>query len=1104
MQTIIGREFIMGIIQNICANWAEVLLGHKYQCEKINNKIQELIDFISKYEPNQNRIFLDDLQATFSIDNIKKILKDVNATDNIDMESVLKEELEELCQTYNTLEEGKRFRELIIELFFKVTVECNPELANRLFYCRLSNQHGMIYDKLVAIECQNNKILANQDSYLKDSNPKQLTKNNNQILIISKHDEDLFNWELNYPRTDVLFGDDKKKKKTILQLIETWNNERNQYPGWFIIPVEKRECLCAFTRDESLIWTTKDLLFQDRFDFVFELLWRYEKGMKLYSHLLQEKVYCLFIEYININDWSNVNNNEKWFFIGRSLLREFREDMNWKDWQYVYEYLLDKSSLFDSGKEELNLEYIKQLFFKMKISDVKSILQECRFSENSFAIKLQVCGMMAECGLLQEAKEEVSSLIKYMKNYLAEIDEDNKREIVYIRSVIVCSQELLSFIIQGMNPFDRTEELRSLWDQKEENARYYDFEKEKSYWTNNLYNYYCKHKEEPFELNRNIRTKTWGEDGFEKIYGFYRVLDKLALPLHICMTRLLPNQEIEFIDSLAHNVPYLGCYCLLRTGNEKAVKTIISRKYCIQVGFKTCRGLYDYVLRCIDQNIASMESNRKRGNSYTHLFNNGLEILKRLVSVSTIVQQKRIISLMCKMIDSNIILEYRVMDKWISQVLGVVDEKVKAQNLNEFLLLSTNERKNKNEGVDPFEIISCSALSKNIYERTPLDSSAVDELLHKAEQSEEQRQVIIHRLFKLFEWNLLSEEQLCRFSQLSWKKVDEKSGLPNFEQYYAAAFVRWPSPKEINAEELVRKHIMNRNWYDELKTSSFNAVTMGISRIFDEIKCLNSLYPELLSKNDKEIIIGRLIELWNSGKATYERYDDKNSYNEEFIDRYRAVVKVIGTFLFKNMRITPGLKDAALQMFLEMNAFGINTLEAESVFCETEIEAGDLTKRIIDCFYCDDNKTIVDATNAAENIIMKWPDSDVSRCLLEEEILLIRFGRQPGLQYYFISIYNLIYCDCLKLSDEMLIALNKALIECANYTAYEKCNNKTEKEIKNNILLRCSCARTAYILYRYIIQKKSEIRLEGIKLWKTIMCDATQDEFAEVKRLWIS
>jgi len=105
---------------------------------------------------------------------------------------------------------------------------------------------------------------------------------------------------------------------------------------------------------------------------------------------------------------------------------------------------------------------------------------------------------------------------------------------------------------------------------------------------------------------------------------------------------------------------------------------------------------------------------------------------------------------------------------------------------------------------------------------------------------------------------------------------------------------------------------------------------------------------------------------------------------------------------------------------------------------------------------------------------------------------------------YYISIYNLIYCDCLKLSDEMLIALNKALIECANYTAYEKCNNKTEKDIKNNILLRCSCARTAYILYRYIIQKKSEIRLEGIKLWKTIMCDATQDEFAEVKRLWIS
>ena len=93
---------------------------------------------------------------------------------------------------------------------------------------------------------------------------------------------------------------------------------------------------------------------------------------------------------------------------------------------------------------------------------------------------------------------------------------------------------------------------------------------------------------------------------------------------------------------------------------------------------------------------------------------------------------------MCKLIDTDIVREYRVMDKLIYQILCIIDENIKSQYLNEILLSSTKNRTHIGEdrSTDPFDVISASTLAKN-----------------------------------------------------------EDTGLPNFKEYYAAAFLKWPSPE---------------------------------------------------------------------------------------------------------------------------------------------------------------------------------------------------------------------------------------------------------------------------------------------------------------------
>lgn len=1111
--SIVTSEVVKGIFQNICVNYSESIIGKVIDYsknQKISSKIEEMAEFFSNYENTNGVLFLSDLQAAFSKENIREILKRVYKNDSFDMEMELRNNLVELCERYNVLEDGQRFIENIIQLFIQATYECNPELAKKLFCNRIVNQNDQILQRTDLI--LNNLSRIENEILSSNSWSLEIKKVCSQDYVhiengsIVGDDEDLFSWNLSIHHTMGLFGNNNKRKTEVLDIIEHWKKEREQYPGWFIAPVRKREDLSDYTRDEALLWKTSDLSFQDKFDFTYELVWRYETGMDLFTQPLQKNIYLVWKDFYDMNDWSNQRNNEKWFYIGQSLLRDYREDMNWDAWQKIFNILEHKNDIMEVYQDELSIEFIKQLFYRMQISDVRDKIQQHKCSENRYAVRLQKCGIMAECGLLSEAHNALNSLIADLLKAISALSEENNRGKVYLGSILSCSQELMSFVIQAIYPFDKTDELKQIWRAKEDSVKFFNFEDEKHQWNNNLYKYYCKHKEEAFELNRNVRTTIWVNSGFKNIYGFYRVLDRMAMPLHLGMIRLLPYQEIEFIAALVYNVPYLGCFMLLRTGNDKVVKTIVSRRLCISLGFEWCRKLFDYTYQSLEQNTESIRVNNKRGNAYTHVLMNGLEILRRFVSVSSFIQQKKLVMLMCKLIDADIVHEIRVMDEWIKQVMGVIDEKIKAQYLNEFLMSSTKDRYHIKDDrvVDPFEVISSSVLAKKYYEEASIDSILIDKLIERAKESEEDRRAIVPRLNKLHEWNLLSKEQLQGFCELIWNNIDEKTGLPNYNQYYAAVFVDWPAPKDVDVATLLRNYIMNPDWYEHLKSTGIEAVTMGTSRIFDEINCLNGLYPNFLSFKDKEIILGYFVDYWTTGKEAFERNENKGFYLEEFLDRYQALEKVIGGFSIDSEQIEESLRMSLKKMLDEMRDYGINTLEAQSVLCKEGDILRKLGQNIINQFYSDEKGVIHDATNAAENIIKRWPESEVSKQLLLEQIRLIRYGRQPGLHYFFVTIHNLAYLDKLHLSDDLIRLLNKALVECAQHTSYDKLKNKTEKEIKEYINLRCACARTAYQLSKHFTESRNFSCVEGVEMWKKICIGSnSKNEFAEVKRAWI-
>ena len=1034
---------LKGILENLCDNYSDSIIGKAASTSRdylknrnVDSKINEVASCLTGLKCKDNTLFLNDLQAAFSKDNLQKILKEIRKDDAFDMEEALRQKLNDLCEAYY-VDNADKIIDSLVQMFFELTAMNNPELEGRLFFNRLSRKQEELKTLLTTglSEIKNELSSISGVSYgLRKSDYERVHIENGTVI---GDDKDLFTWNLKFYQTDGLFGSNEKRKAEVIGLTKHWKEERELYPGWYIAPVTKREILASYTRDESLLWKTADLSMQEKIDFAFELVWRHETGFIVFSQILQNHIFELWKEYKDKGDWSAQDKNEKWFYIGQSLLREYREDMNWNSWQKVFDVMKKSAAIMETGNEELEMEFIVHLFCKMQISDVRDKIQQFSCEDNRYALRLNKVGLMAECGLLESAYLELKTLIAELEESIDSMPKEKNKDFVQCGSILSGAYELLAFVIQGLHPFDKNEELHVAWNGIEDYSRFFDFEKEKKQWNNYLYNYYCKHKEEPFEINREIRTITWGSNGFGEIYSFYRVLARIAMPLHLGMTRFLPHQEIEFINALFINTPSLGFFMCMRSGNDKVVKSIISRKNCISAGFDICRKLFDYAFKCIEQNIESISVNTARGNAYTHLLNNGLEILRRLVSVASLVQQKKLLTLMCKLIDTDIVREYRVMDKWIYQILCIIDENIKSQYLNEILLSSTKNRTHIGEdrSTDPFDVISASTLAKKYYEKANIDSTIIDDLIKCASESEEDYWAIIPRLNKLREWSLLSAEQLADLRELIWKNENEDTGLPNFKEYYAAAFLKWPSPEGRDVKTLVRNYIMDNKFYDNLKSRGLESVTMGEARIFAELQCMNYLCPDLLEIADIEIILNRFIEYWEIGRSGFDNNEHRDFYYDEFYDRYQALERVIGSFSFEIDRMDSDLVVKLLKILDEMSEYGINTLESRALLFRKERIEAELGESIIDQFYSDDKNKIADATNAAEYIILKWPELDTAKELLIEQIRLIRYGKQPGLQMFYISIHNLAYMGVLDLSDEILMPLDKALLECAEHTA---------------------------------------------------------------------
>ena len=1063
-------------------------------------------DVIARFENEGEDSFGEAVRLVFSKDNLREIYKKLKKEPGYDYVRFIRRQMETICSEYGI--KGDAFIDSFVDMFKNCIYKYDKDLYDELYQGEWREEDRR--NQLTIIS-----MLHNMAEKMTDFPQKTVP------LIADTHmargqrdaeaDEVLLTWKLTYMHIDGLWAAPDVRKNELLKVTGHWREERLRSPSWYVVPGDKRDTLRSYTRHEELLYVTEQAAFEELFDFAYELVWRYETGFMAYTGRLLSEIRKVWDRMGDRIACGSATSEQEacWFYIGQALLREYREDLDLGNWNTVYEALWKKRGNIAEGEAELSLERIKLLFMQMKIADTRDRLATFSCEESAVGVRLQIAGLKAECGLFAESLRDLQDL---ERDLLSNIRTDsNRQNHVLYQSVLAAAYFLWSFVLQAQRPFDCAKELKEIWGKSRQYQTYFDFERERRAFAGELGRSLKKMgKEEPFAIDREKRIIISVGQEFSENYDFYRLLDRVSIPLHIGYTRLVDDDESDFVKILLERYRYIGWYMLLRFGSTKTIKKVVSRKECIilnDIDEENLKRAFNYVFDAVNGNIGSMgTTNRNQGESaYGHILSNGLEILGRLASTVNVVGQKKLIGLMCRLIDTDVVKEYRVLDGWIRQVMKVTEDRAKAAMLNELLICSAKERTHI-EGestIDPFDVFFCFTQAAHWYRSADIEPDIIDDMIDRASSSEEEKKHVVPRLGQIAEWGLLTAEQSEKFAALLWAGIDEEILLPYKDDYFPDVFLRWPCPRQINIADRIKRRLLAPENFQGIKEKLLSSMTFGDSVFLRDIQHMNNRESGFWKTDEIELLMKGFLDCWQDVREKYAEDRHPNLHEEEFRARAKSLLRAMSSFDRNQVRqiSMPILQDME-RMVAEMDDYGLETIEL-SAMIGPEDRLDQVVEEVIAGLRSADKEKTDASAYAAENLLLDCYHAPAVGNILNELLLLCQYGKRPGLNICLAIVQDLLYFrNDVKLSVDSLNKLNEILESIDKLTCYPDHMEKNEKEIKEIIRIRISCAKLAYQLYLYR-QRNPTDRLPAVLVWKDICRGKrSKTEFTEVKRCW--
>ena len=917
-------------------------------------------------------------------------------------------------------------------------------------------------------------------------------------------------WKLKGVHVKGIWASAEEQREEILQLTQGWRQEREAYPGWYIMPYSVHQTLAWNTQENGLLQKLDMVSLEERLEFCYEYVWRCERGMLLYDMRVQTNVRKVWQECASmLEKWKEEEKNEyfmHWFYIGQVLLREYREDGKGKDWNTVCKTLEKEVNAYqelteeqkEELREQLKMEAIKQAFALFDIPKALREIRQWNISKNQYALRLQCIGILAECGEVQEAMQRLESLKQDMDVRLQE--EDSVQYCLFLKTMRVAMLQLESLMLQGYAHEEgeyeqQQEQINKIVEQIEAHKDLFDWQHIVNKVKSELLDSYVKkyEVEESFELNREITSLLGGGRMEAGSYYLYRILDVLALPLEVNRVTLMSALELPWISALFGLNTHLALFMLVRGSKSANCKKLVNRRLVVTLPPKEIVDEIRYLMDCLEKNLTELTEKEPVGHIYRAIQGNVPELLKRYVSRCPEYLQKEVLLLVKKLMETeDLVLDNR-MDLFLVGIMNQISEKAKAEMLGVLINTKIYEHSvmwGHRQAIDLFDYYFRKTDLDSLRELCRVEPEQVEELLEMETNTVYEWRTKVARLELLDDLGLLNAGQKQQLGELVWSRLDEKTLLPDMPNRYVWVYVKLPHVGENVPAISIKAFLLQNGLMKTLGAEKGCNITFGEIRYLDELHALaGALEKDFWTMEEVEQIFTDALCYWQVLKDRLAHPISKDVEREYRIRVCKMVSTLAEVYNSISRTVREELRAEIAVMLTEMQAVGVGTLQLEVL-----IRGEEVCPQIQMQIYAVNNQWTVDALQAAYAHIVKYPQEESSKALLNALVQVLYTRKRPGLLSALYILHNLLYVGCSAMTEEIMARLDEALQEmekATNYTDFLA----DERQLKETIALRKACVALSYQMW---IRMNGECG-EGVRLWKAI---AKEDAFSEVRNEW--
>ncbi|MDE2784277.1 MAG: SIR2 family protein [Gemmatimonadota bacterium] len=953
--------------------------------------------------------------------------------------------------------------------------------------------------------------------------------------------------------------DDEESVRTV---VTAWRSTRAQYPGWVVVPEDRRQKLWRDTKS----WIEREQLPDDGalrgpldVEFAFELTWRTAKCLvPIFDN------HARFVEAIVARYWPVTQSSgalpplvdeammasrgltapkvaRMCHYLLLSMMRYYREEGLSEKWLAASKKIETiKHTL--SSEAEARFHYERTLFsmFSLDLNEVKDRLQEWSENDAHPFWSAKKAALMAEIGLLDEAERVLALSLEAIrtKSNLTPTHRDY---------TLASQESFVMFLLHAARHrscFDNEYPSEDRDRRREFSGRWHALRQYKcdpwhelEVFRNKLGAMLTTEDVATFDIGRITRTHRLGGYDTERMtaYNFLRFCEDSGVPFRFGGVVIGTSTATGTLPRIASHSSHWALATLVRIGEPKAVDEVYDRSSLARLDAATVDSLIDVYLRAVRRARPDIESgayfdDRGFGDRLAWVVP---EILSRLCCKCSLRAKEKLVGFLLEVYQSERRVNYkgiRNLTQRLLQALTVQEQTAMIPKLLRFPILDDLDHLEQLEFVNPFSFV-------RIPEKRPEDNAMIEREIVEAlldvaaSESVSGRRWAVATLGQMHDLGLLTDSQVVNYGRALWSRTGE-DGFPtetDYTDYARYAFLRFPHPADVDPEAAFMEYVRRAEFPAQRETGT--SVGGGGRRVVlcEEIQASGEV-P--WTPDDVRSIANRLIAWWDADRshlrraASREKLQDIGgwpSISRALRRQVRQLVRTLAVVVTRWPEPVDNdeIRDALRRVVEEMSEDRIPTLALRlacgRLFSEwweralQEIENQDAStseEDVVDAFVA-----ILVASERGRGDAWLAEDDDIVERFMAVVADAIRWLSAEGLFHALQTMKQLVEkhpwafvgeCEraVLKRLDGLIrdTTVGGGHAERQGQDAARREASETSKEIAILLMIRRECAALAHRLLELYRARGTSIP-EAIRKWKRIC--RSQEEFAEIRREWI-